>query len=111
VNDRYDLPFSIKDYERDQWAAKYSNIANVFPSPKDSFSGAADFNKLMVNSSNKTRLQKIVKDHFTAKIGLYNNVAISYNAVSTTLRTGVNDENLVFKHAETDTILFSLCAN
>ena len=37
VNDRYDIPYSIKDDERDRRAAKYPHIANVFPKPDDNF--------------------------------------------------------------------------
>jgi hypothetical protein len=60
--DRYDLPFSIKDDERDRRAAKYPNQGqNVFPKARDTFPSAADFSVLMTNGGHKTRLQMQVK--------------------------------------------------
>ena len=49
VNDRYDLPFSIKDDERDRRAAKWSNIPNIIPKPEDLYPRAAEFNHIMMN--------------------------------------------------------------
>ena len=48
VNDRYDLPFSIKDDERGRRAAKWSNIPNIIPKPEDLFPRAAEFNHIMM---------------------------------------------------------------
>ncbi|KAL8563613.1 hypothetical protein ACOMHN_024714 [Nucella lapillus] len=53
INDKYDLPFSIKDDEHDRRAAKHGHIPNVFPKPEDTFPGAAEFNQFMVRSGNK----------------------------------------------------------
>ena len=53
VNDRYDLPFSIKDDERDRRAAKWSNIPNIIPKPEDLFPRAAEFNHIMMNLKKK----------------------------------------------------------
>ena len=64
INDKYNLPFSIKDDEHDRRAAKHAHIPNVFPKPEDIFPGAAEFNKLMVNSGNKVRLQKLLDSQF-----------------------------------------------
>ena len=50
VNDKYDLPFSIKDDEHDRRAAKHQHIPNVYPKPEDRFPGAAEFNKFRINS-------------------------------------------------------------
>ncbi|KAL8608664.1 hypothetical protein ACOMHN_002893 [Nucella lapillus] len=52
INDKYDLPFSIKDDEHDRQAAKHGHIPNVFPKPEDTFPGAAEFNQFMVRSGN-----------------------------------------------------------
>jgi hypothetical protein len=68
VNDRYDLPFSIKDDEHERRAAKYHHIHNVFPKPEDIFPGAVEFNKLMVKSANKVRLQKLVMEQMKAHL-------------------------------------------
>lgn len=62
INDKYDLPFSIKDDEHDRRVAKYQHLPNIFPQPDDMFPGASEFNNLMVNSGNKVRLQKLLKD-------------------------------------------------
>ena len=53
VNDRYDLPLTIKDDERQRRAAKHHLIPNVFPKPDDFFPATAEFNKVMVNLSSK----------------------------------------------------------
>jgi len=68
VNDRYDLPFTIKDDEHQRRAAKHHHIPNVFPKPDDIFSAMAEFNKVMVNSSNKGRLQKLLLEHMKLQI-------------------------------------------
>ncbi|KAL8587709.1 hypothetical protein ACOMHN_020927 [Nucella lapillus] len=68
INDKYDLPFSIKDDEHDRRAAKHGHIPNVFPKPEDTFPGAAEFNQFMVRSGNKVRLQKLVKKKLEADV-------------------------------------------
>ncbi len=69
VSDKYDLPFSIKDDEHDRRAAKFPHLPNVFPKPADTFPVAAEFNKFIVNSANKVRLQKLVKDQLKTYVG------------------------------------------
>ena len=78
MNDKYDLPFSIKDDEHDRRTLKHTHIPNVFPKPKDLFPGAAEFNKLMVNSGNKVRLQRLVKEHMKAKVGQLRSTEVIY---------------------------------
>ena len=57
VNDRYDLPFSMKDDEHDRRASKQGHIPAIYPKPKlFFFPGIAEFNRVMVSSSNKIRL-------------------------------------------------------
>jgi len=68
INDKYDLRFSIKDDEHDRRASKHLHIRNIYPKPHDIFPGAAEFNKLMVNSGNKVRLPKILKEQLNVKI-------------------------------------------
>ena len=53
LNDKYSLPFSIKDDEHDRRAAKHPHIPNVFPKPENTFPAAAEFNKLMLNSGKR----------------------------------------------------------
>ena len=66
VNDRYDISFSIKDDEHDRRAAKYPHTPNVFPKPNDIFPTSVEFNKVMLNSTNKVGLQKLVCKHIKA---------------------------------------------
>ena len=68
INDKYDLRFSIKDDEHDRRASKHLHIRNIYPKPHDIIPGAAEFNKLMVNSGNKVRLLKILKEQLNVKI-------------------------------------------
>ena len=111
VNDRYDLSFSIKDDEHDRRAAKQVHIPNVFPKPGDLFPGATEFNKVMVNSANKVRLQKLVKEHMQIKVGLVQDGTIYCEGeMSTNLSTGVVSRDYGFKHPEADTMLLSAYA-
>ncbi|KAJ8359919.1 hypothetical protein SKAU_G00164440 [Synaphobranchus kaupii] len=111
VNDRYDLPFSIKDDEHDRRAAKHPHIPNVFPKPEDRFPGAAEFNELMVNSGNKVRLQKLVKEQLTIQKGqVRGDIIYCEGEMSTNLGTGMSSEDYVFKHPDADTMLLSAYA-
>ena len=59
----YDIQFSIKDHEHERRAAKFPPIPNVFPKPTDHFPGSTEFKKLMMKSSNRVRIQKLVKEN------------------------------------------------
>lgn len=39
INDKYDLPFGIKDDVHDRRAAKHPHVQNVCPKPEDMFPG------------------------------------------------------------------------
>ena len=111
VNDKYDIPFSIKDNERDRRAAKYQQIPKVFPKPVDPFPSAAEFNKLMVNSGNKVRLPTQLKERMKAQVWpLWINVIYCEGETSTNLNTGIVSQDYVFKQPEADTMLFSVYA-
>ena len=111
VNDKYDLPFSIKDDERDRRAAKHALIPNVFPKPNDNFPRAAEFNKLIVNSGNKVRLQKLLKEHLNEHVGqVQGSIIYGEGDTSTNLSTGSVSGDYVFKHPEADTMLLSAYA-
>ena len=69
VNDRYDLPFSLKDDERGRMASQHLYIQNIYPRPGDVFPGPSEVNSAMANSGNKLRLQKIVKEALKLKAG------------------------------------------
>ena len=111
VNDKYDLPFSIKDDEHDRRAAKFPHLPNVFPKPADTFPVAAEFNKIMVNSANKVRLQKLVKEQLKTYVGQGQSTIIYCEGdTSTNLNTGEVSREYAFKHAEADTMLLSAYA-
>jgi hypothetical protein len=111
VNDIYDLPFSIKDDEHDRRAAKHRKSPNVFPKPEDRFPGAAEFNQLMVNSGNKVRLQKLVKEQLKRQAGqVHGDIIYCEGETSTNLSTGVANGDYVFRHPEADTMLLSAYA-
>lgn len=111
INDKYDLPFSIKDDEHARRAAKHPHVPNVYPKPKDRFPGAAEFSELMVNSGNKVRLQKLVKDELEKQVGqVQGDIIYCEGEVSTNLSTGVANGDYVFKHPEADTMLLSAYA-
>ena len=111
VNDKYDIPFSIKNDEPDRRAAKYQQIPNVSQEPSDPFPSAVEFNKLMVNSGNKVRLQTLLKERMKAQVcRLQTNVIYCAGENSTNLSTGTVSQDCVFKQPEADTMLFSAYA-
>ncbi|KAL8565961.1 hypothetical protein ACOMHN_054946 [Nucella lapillus] len=111
INDKYDLPFSIKDDEHDRRAAKHGHIPNVFPKPKDTFPGAAEFNQFMVRSGNKVRLQKLVKKKLEAEVAWVGcEVIYCEGETAVNLSTGVANGDYVFRHPEADTMLLSAYA-
>ena len=104
--DMYNLEFSIKDDERR--AAKYQHLPNVFPRPEDIFPGSVEFNKFMLNSANKVRLQKIVKGHL--KKCLYNSKMTIMYCDGETTNMSIDQVNtcFIFRQIEADTILLSI---
>ncbi len=111
VNDKYDLPFSIKDDEHDRRAAKYPHVPNVFPKPKDTFPASPEFNKIMTNSGNKVRLQQLVKEQLKTQVGrVQGDIIYCEGDKSTNLSTGVASGDYVFKQPEADTMMLSAYA-
>ena len=111
VSDRYDIPYSIKDDERDRRAARYPHIDNVFLKPDDIFRSAVEFNNVMVNSTNKVRLQKLVLKHIkTRVVQLPCGVLYCARERVTNLNTDMAIGDYGFKHLEADTMLLSIYA-
>ena len=109
VNDRYDIPYSIKDDECDRRAAKYPHITNVFPRPDDKFPTAVEFNKVMANSTNKVRLQKLVLKHIKTRVAqLPCGVLYCEGERVTNLNNDIATGDYRFKHIEADTMLLSI---
>lgn len=111
INDKYNIPYSIKDDEHERRAAKHLHIPNVFPKPGDIFPGAAEFNRLMVNSRNKVRLQKLVKEQLILKVEeVQGDIVYCEADKSTNLCTGIESRDYTFEHPEADTMLLSTYA-
>ena len=65
----------------------------------------------MVNSKNKVRLQKLVKEQLKKQLGqVRGNVIYCEGEMSTNLGTGMPNGDYVFKHPEADTMLLSAYA-
>ena len=112
VNDKYDFPYSIKDDERDRRAAKHFHIPNVFPKSEDKFPLGSDFQKLMLNSGNKVRLQKLLKEMLITKAkGVQGTIIYCEGHMSTNLTTNVETLDYTFNHAEADTMMLSTYDN
>ena len=109
VNDRYDLPYSIKDDEHDRRAAKHTHIPNVYPRPEDKFPAAAEFNKIMACSGNKVRLQKLLRTHLQTCVGRVRGEIVYCGSTCTNLSTGIAMD-YVFNHPEADTMMFAVYA-
>ena len=108
-NDRYAIPVSIKDDEHDRQAAKYPHIPNIFPKPDDIFPTAVEFNKVMVNSTNKIRLQKLVLKHLKTRVAQLPCGVLYYEGERVTnLNTDMATGDYGFKHLEADTMLLSI---
>ena len=95
----------------DRRATNHPHIQNVFPKPEDKFPGAAEFNELMVNSGNKVRLQKLLKEQLKTRVcRVRGEIIYCEGERSTNLGTGVASGDYVFKYPEADTILLSAYA-
>ena len=91
------IPFIIKDDERDRRAANHQQIQNVFSKAVDPFAPAAEFNKLMVNSGNKVRLQTLFKERMKTQVcRLRTNFIYCEGENSTNLNTGIATQDYVF---------------
>lgn len=111
INDKYDLPFSIKNDKHDRRAAKHAHIPNVFPKPTDTFPEAAEFNQLMLRSGNKIRLQKLLRGQLKAQAPMMGcGIIYCEGGTSTNVSTGVANTDFIFRHPEADTMMFSAYA-
>ena len=107
INDVYSGS-NIKDDEHDRRAAKQINLPNVFPKEIDNFPSVSQFKKIMLKSENKTRLQKLLKQRFKARITEARGQVIYCEGVSAeNLTTGTQDQQFVFQQAEADTMLLT----
>ena len=110
INDVY-TGSSIKDDEHDRRAAKETNLPNVYPKELDVFPTSKQFKKIMLKSENKTRLQKILRGRFQARVNDVDSEVIYCEGDKAVNLTNGNIENdFVFSHSEADTMLISAYA-
>jgi len=91
-------------------AATHSHVPNVFPKPEDAFPGVAEFNKIMASSSNKVRLQKLVKEHMKTHVSsLRGSIIYCETEMSNNLSTSAASTDFGFKHPEANNAAICLC--
>ncbi|KAK4322223.1 hypothetical protein Pmani_007021 [Petrolisthes manimaculis] len=73
VNDRYDLPFTIKDSERNLRSGNSPGPKNVFIRAADKFPSPRAFQEFLRNPANKERLQKFLQTEFNVLCRVYPN--------------------------------------
>ena len=107
VNDVY-TNSCIKDDEHDRRAAKQTNLPNVYPKESDNFPTISQFQKIMLKSENKTRLQKLLQQRFRARIAeIPGQVIYCQGNFAENLTTGQPDTRFIFDHAEADTMMLT----
>ena len=107
VNDKYNGS-SIKDDEHDRRASKHINLPNVYPKGDDKFPSPAQFNKVLLKSENKVRLQKLLKDRMRERVDeIRGELIYCETEVATNLNTGIENFDFCFKQVEADTMLFT----
>lgn len=73
VNDRYDLPFTIKDSERNLRSGNSPGSKNVFIRAADKFPSPKAFQDFLRNPANKECLQKFLQTEFNLLCRVYPN--------------------------------------
>ena len=107
VNDPYNLPYSIKDDERDRRKQGTSAIPRVFPKLKDKFPSVSEFNTFLRSDENKTRLQYLIKNELVRVASSISKVLI-YSCEKFVWNVSNKKEILDFKcdQFEADTIIY-----
>ncbi|KAG1664228.1 hypothetical protein GQR58_019910 [Nymphon striatum] len=108
VNDRYDLPFTIKDSERNLRSGNSPGSKNVFIRAADKFPSPKDFQDFMRNPANKERLQKFLQTEFNLLCRVYPNTKFVYSVgpKCCTIPDGNQCGNYECDHIEADTVIF-----
>ena len=109
VNDPYDLPYSIKDNEREM--RSQGSVPNVYMKMQDPFPSASDFKLLLSSSGNKMRIQALIKGELGRQAlhhrAINKRMIFSNGQTCIDLTTGVALGDLQFDQAEADTIMLS----
>ena len=109
VNDPYNIPFTIKDGERQQRSASYTGGSrNIFMKTLDKFVTSKEFNNMFCNTSNKLRLQAFIQTEFTQLCHKFPNIEFVYSLQNYcwNLQLGSRITDFECEHTEADTIMF-----
>ena len=109
VNDPYNLPYSIKDDERERRKQGCSTIPRVFPKLKDRFLSYTEFNTFLKSDKNKTRLQNLIKNELFG-VGSSHKRELVYSCGKVVYDVSKKQEISDFQceQFEADTIMFSI---
>ena len=108
VNDRYDLPFSIKDSKRQSRCGSTDGIKNVYMHSLDKFPSAKAFQDLLRSPANKSRLQAFLHEEFNSMCRVYPAVQFFYSVGPKcwNLATSNRISKYECEHIEADTAIF-----
>ena len=108
-NDIYNKPNSIKDEEHERRAAKYIPVGagNKFPKPNDPFPSPTEFNAFLSDSGNKTRLQRLIKNHLLQK-NLNRQIVYCEGSVCRDISSNSELPHLALDHTEADTMMLTI---
>ncbi|KAK4322236.1 hypothetical protein Pmani_007032 [Petrolisthes manimaculis] len=108
VNDRYDLPFTIKDSERNLRSGNSPGPKNVLIRAADKFPSPRAFQEFLRNPANKERLQKFLQTEFNVLCRVYPNTKFVYSVGPKcwTMPDGNRCGNYECDHIEADTVIF-----
>ena len=111
VNDPYDTACSTKDDERDLRVQGRAHVPNIYMKFNDTFPSARAFKTLLCSTSNKGRLQKLIRRHMTDLAqSVHAEIVYSVGSDCTNLSTQESMPDYSFSQSEADTILFSAYA-
>ncbi len=108
VNDLYDLPFTIKDSERQLSSVNPEGTKHVFIRASDKFPSARAFQELLCNPANKQRLQAFLREQFCVLCRGHEHMTFIYSVGPNCweLPAGNRIANFECEHIEAGTILF-----
>ena len=108
MNDNYQEGSNIKDDEHDRRASHYNDIPNVYPKCTDKFPSPTEFKKILLNSSNKVRLQRLVKESLKSNVHSFmGEIIYCEPGRATNLTTGAELDDFVFDQIEADTMMLT----
>ena len=112
VNYPCNLPYSIKDDERDRRKQGNSAVPGVFPKLRDEFPSVSEFSTFLCSDKNKTRLQYLSKNELF-RVASSISKELMYSCGKFVWNVYKKEKILDFKRNqfEADTIMFSIYYN